>query len=102
MLTGKPFESAARELVLEPLGMSRSFFPEEVLSHRFAVGHRNEDGQTIVARPWALARAASAAGGITSNVRDLLRYARFHLGQEPGPLTRASISIMRGAADRDR
>ena len=95
VLTGKPFESAARELVLEPLGMSRSFFfPEEVLSHRFAVGHRNEDGQTIVARPWALARAASAAGG-SFDVGDLLRYARFHLGQEPGPLTRESISIMR-------
>ena len=96
VLTGRPFESAARELVLEPLGMSRSFFfPEEVLSHRFAVGHRDEDGQTIVARPWALARAASVAGGITSNVRDLLRYARFHLGREPGPLTRESISLMR-------
>ena len=96
VLTGKPFESAARELVLEPLGMSRSFFfPEEVLSHRFAVGHRDEDGQTIVARPWALARAASVAGGITSSVRDLLRYARFHLGQEPGPLTQESISLMR-------
>ena len=96
VLTGKAFESAARELVLEPLGMSRSFFfSEEVLSHRFAVGHRDEDGQTIVARPWALARAASVAGGITSNVRDLLRYARFHLGQEPGPLTQESISIMR-------
>ena len=96
VLTGKPFESAARELVLEPLGMSRSFFfPEEVLSHRFAVGHRDEDGQTIVARPWALARAASVAGGITSNIRDLLRYARFHLGQEPGPLTPESISSMR-------
>ena len=106
VLTGKPFESAARELVLEPLGMSRSFFfPEEVLSHRFAVGHRDEDGQTIVARPWALARAASVAGGITSNVRDLLRYARFHLGQDPGPLTRESISLMRepqiGTGDRD-
>jgi len=96
VLTGKPFESAARELVLEPLGMSRSFFfSEEVLSHRFAVGHRNEDGQAIVARPWALARAASAAGGITSSVRDLLRYARFHLGREPGPLTRELISLMR-------
>ena len=89
VLTGKPFESAARELVLEPLGMSRSFFfPEEVLSHRFAVGHRDEDGQTIVARPWALARAASAAGGITASVGDLLRYARFHFEWPPGPQMR--------------
>jgi CubicO group peptidase (beta-lactamase class C family) len=96
VLTRRPFESAARELVLEPLRMSSSFFfPEEVMSHPFAVGHRDEDGQTIVARPWALARAASAAGGIASNVGDLLRYARFHLGREAGPLTAESLARMR-------
>ena len=33
-----------------------------------------------MARPWALARAAHAAGGICSTVRDQLRYARFHMG----------------------
>ncbi len=89
VLTRRPFETAARELVLEPLGMKSSFFfSEEVMSHRFAVGHRDEDGRTIVARPWSLARAASAAGGITSNVRDLLRYARFHFEWPAGPQMR--------------
>jgi CubicO group peptidase (beta-lactamase class C family) len=96
LLTQRPYEQAARELVLEPLGMTSSFFfPEEVMSHRFAVGHRDEAGETVVARPWALARAANAAGGIASNVGDLLRYARFHLGREPGPLTPESIELMR-------
>lgn len=96
VLTRRPYESAARELVLEPLGMTSSFFfAEDVLSHRFAVGHRHEEEQTVVARPWALARAASAAGGIVSNVRDLLRYARFHLGREAGPLGAESIARMR-------
>jgi CubicO group peptidase (beta-lactamase class C family) len=96
VLIGKPYESAARELVLEPLGMTSSFFfPEDVLSHRFAVGHRSEEEQTVVARPWALPRVASAAGGIVSNVRDLLRYARFHLGREAGPLSAESIARMR-------
>ena len=96
VLTGKPFESAARELVLEPLGMTSSFFfPEDVLSHRFAVGHRQEDEETAVARPWAVPRAASAAGGIVSNVGDLLRYGRFHLGLEAGPLSTESIARMR-------
>jgi len=89
VLTRRPFETAARELVLAPLGMENSFFfSEEVLSHRFAVGHRDEDGRTILARPWALARAASAAGGITSSVGDLLRYARFHFEWPPGPQMR--------------
>jgi CubicO group peptidase (beta-lactamase class C family) len=96
LLTRMPFESAARELVLEPLGMRSSFFlPEDVMSHRFAVGHRDEDGETIVAWPWALARSASAAGGIASDVGDLLRYARFHLGLEGGPLAAESIARMR-------
>ena len=96
VLTGKPYEAAARELVFEPLGMTSSvFFPEDVLTRRFAVGHREEEGQTVVARPWALARAASAAGGIVTNVGDLLRYARFHLGREPGPLGAEPIARMR-------
>jgi CubicO group peptidase (beta-lactamase class C family) len=33
-----------------------------------------------VARPWALARCAHPAGGLTTSVRDLLRYAHFGLG----------------------
>jgi CubicO group peptidase (beta-lactamase class C family) len=96
VLTGKPFELVAQELVLEPLGMTGSvFLPEDVLSHRFAVGHRHDGEETVVARPWALPRAASAAGGIVSNVGDLLRYARFHLGREAGPLGSESIARMR-------
>ena len=96
LLTERPFEAAARELVLEPLGMRNSFFlPEEVMSRRFAVGHRPEDGETIVARPWALARAASTAGGITATVGDLLLYARFHMGLDSGPLRAESIAAMR-------
>jgi CubicO group peptidase (beta-lactamase class C family) len=96
LLTRMPFESAAREFVLEPLEMKSSFFfPEDVMSHRFTVGHRHEDDEPIVARPWALARSASAAGGITANVGDLLRYARFHLGVETGPLRAEAIAQMR-------
>ncbi len=96
VLTGKPYESAAGEVVLEPLGMTSSFFlPEDVMTHRFAVGHRVEEERTVVARPWPLPRASSAAGGIVSNVRDLLRYARFHLGRERGPVSAESIARMR-------
>ena len=76
--------------------MTSSFFlPEDVLSHRFAVGHNQDGEETVVARPWALPRAASSAGGIVSNVGDLLRYARFNLGLDAGPLSRESIASMR-------
>ena len=79
-VTGKPFETVAQELLFAPLGMTMSFFfTEDVMTHRFAVGHIVTPEGTIVATPWALARSAHAAGGVTSTVRDMLRYARFHL-----------------------
>jgi len=79
--TGKPFESALQELVLLPLGMENTFFfPAEVMTHRFAVGHLYDNDELRVARPWPIPRASNAAGGISSTVRDLLRYARFLLG----------------------
>jgi CubicO group peptidase (beta-lactamase class C family) len=51
-----------------------------VLTYRFAVGHEMEDGHVGVARPWPLPRACYPAGGIASHVKELLRYARFHMG----------------------
>ena len=85
VVSGKQYEALARELVLEPLGMNRSFFfPGDVMTYRFAAGHKNsfEPGAppVSVARPWPLARSAHPAGGISSTVRDQLRYARFHMG----------------------
>jgi CubicO group peptidase (beta-lactamase class C family) len=85
VVAGKPYEAVVQELVLDPLGMKMSFFfAADAISHRVAIGHDNhfDQGQppVEVARPWALARAAHAAGGICSTVRDQLRYARFHMG----------------------
>jgi CubicO group peptidase (beta-lactamase class C family) len=81
VVTGKPFEAAAKKLVLEPLGMERAyFFPADVITHRFAVGHEVQDDEVEVARPWAIGRAVAPAGGIVTTVRELLRYARFHMG----------------------
>lgn len=81
VLTGKTFEAATRDLVLDPLGMEQSFFfPREVMTRRFAVGHLVKDGRPVVSRPWALPRNAAPAGGLISSVGDQIRYARFHLG----------------------
>ena len=81
VLTGKTYETAAREMVLDPIGMTQSFFfPEDVMTYRFAAGHDIQEDKAQVARPWALPRAAHAAGGLTCSVKDQMRYARFHLG----------------------
>ncbi len=101
VVTGKTFEAAMQELVFDPLGLKNSFFfAEDVISRRFVVGHQTgEDGKPHVARPWALARTAHAAGGIVCSIPDLFRYARFHIGDgmtEDGTrlLTRASLDAM--------
>jgi CubicO group peptidase (beta-lactamase class C family) len=84
-----PFEQLVEERLLRPLGLERTFFdPEDVMTHRFAVGHYGSAEETVVARPWPIPRAANPAGGLTSTVRDLLRYAAFHLGGEPPWLER--------------
>ncbi len=81
-VTGTSYESAMAELVLRPLGMSDTyFFPTDVMTRRFAVGHnRHEDGTVTVARPWAMPRGNAPAGGMSAPVRDQLTWARFHLG----------------------
>jgi CubicO group peptidase (beta-lactamase class C family) len=103
-VTGATYEAAARELILDPLGMAMSFFfPADVMTHRFVVGHESPyadgEGGPKVARPWPLARTAHPVGGITSTVRDQLRYARFHMGDGTAPdgarlLSPASLALM--------
>lgn len=82
VLTGKPFETAAQEMLLDPLGLNMTFFyPSDILfTHRFVVGHHREGGKTLVSRPWAIGRAGNGVGGVVSTVSDLLKYARFHMG----------------------
>jgi CubicO group peptidase (beta-lactamase class C family) len=81
VLTGQTYEAALKDLVLAPLGMERSFFfAEEVVTEAVAAGHDAPAGTPVVVGPWAIPRAANPAGGIVSDIRDLLRYARFHLG----------------------
>jgi CubicO group peptidase (beta-lactamase class C family) len=81
-VTGSTYEKAMGELVLEPLGLSSTwFFPNDIMTRRFAAGHnRQEDGTTTVARPWALPRSGNPAGGMSANAADQLAWARFHLG----------------------
>ena len=81
-VTGLTYERAVASLVFEPLGLSHSFFaPEDVMTRRFAVGHNpGEDGTLSVARLWRGPRFRNPGAGIASSVADLLRWARFHLG----------------------
>ncbi len=82
VVAGKPYEQVIRELLFEPLGMTRSSFrAEDVLYDRLAAGHTVRDGKPVLVRSrFAEGSGGAPAGGVRSTVRDLLRYARFHLG----------------------
>jgi CubicO group peptidase (beta-lactamase class C family) len=112
VVSGKAFEVAIRELVLSPLGMDGSFFfPGEVMSHRFAMGHVVRDGEPSVSRPWALPRSFAPAGGLASSAKDQVRYARFHLGSGvedgtellgEGPLRRMRRALVSGEGNNEQ
>ena len=81
VLAGQPYEDAVRSLVLEPIGLDHTtYFPEDVITERTAVGHIVRGDEPTVARPWGISRSEHPTGGIISDVVDQLRYARFHLG----------------------
>lgn len=85
-VTGTTFEQAIRDLIFEPLGLDHCFFfPNEIMTRRFAAGHRKDDDEIAIARPWAMARGSAPAGGISGNSRDLITWARFHLGDGTAP-----------------
>ena len=111
VVTGKTYEQATRELLFAPLGMDHSVFSAgEAIVHRTSVGHQINDERPRVVKPWAFPRATTPVGGVVSTVRDLMTYARFHLGDGTAPdgtrlLSRTTLDLMRtpqANADLDR
>ena len=98
IVTKKPYEQAMQEMLLDPLGLEMTFFyPSDTLfTHRFVVGHYIEKKQLKVARPWAIGRAGNGVGGVVSTVRDLLKYARFHMSNgKKNSISGKSLRAMR-------
>jgi CubicO group peptidase (beta-lactamase class C family) len=98
IITKKPYEQAAQEMLFDPIGLQMSFFyPSDLLfTHRFVVGHQKVKDKVQVARPWAIGRAGNGVGGVVSTVRDLLKYARFHMSNgKKNVITGRSLKAMR-------
>ncbi|MDP9245967.1 MAG: serine hydrolase [Chloroflexota bacterium] len=82
VVSGRPYRDAVRELLFAPLGMDHSAFDAaDVLYERVAAGHTVIDGTAVRVRG-RLSESTNGdpVGGVRSTVDDLLRYARFHLG----------------------
>ncbi|MFD4639968.1 serine hydrolase domain-containing protein [Lentzea sp. NPDC058436] len=93
-VTGQTYEQAMTTLLLEPLGLRDTHFDRDaVMTRRFAVGH--EKGE--VARPWRHWRANNPGGGLAASVADLLRWARFHLGDNGLEEMRRPTAVLRGS-----
>jgi CubicO group peptidase (beta-lactamase class C family) len=85
-----------KELIFEPLGLNDTFFfPNDVMTRKFVVGHTEENGELRVARPWALPRGGNPAGGMASTVGDLIKWARFHVGDGSPLLHKESLDRMK-------
>jgi CubicO group peptidase (beta-lactamase class C family) len=105
------YKQCVRKELLLPLGMSHtSFFISDLLAGRFAVGHGavyDEMAQPKVSFS-ALPRAAYPAGGLISNVSDLMKWIQFQFdgkdkdGQQllsPELLAMAHSPLVRGELD---
>lgn len=97
VVTHKPYEQVAQEMLLDPLGLKMTFFfPSDILiTHRFVVGHYEKNKDVLVSRPWAIGRAGNGIGGVVSTVKDLLAYARFHMGNGNRIIKRKTLEAMR-------
>lgn len=88
-VTGKPYQAAMHDLLLGPLGVTDTLFdPPTVLRGPYSEGHyageiNGADGVAVQTPLW-LPRSVYPAGGLWSTTRDVLRYARIHLGDPVG------------------
>ncbi|GLW07100.1 hypothetical protein Misp01_22300 [Microtetraspora sp. NBRC 13810] len=75
-VTGKVWDTALRDLIVEPLGLTHTWtLPEDVLRYRAAVGHL--DGKP--APVWGITRSCGPAGLICARPADVVAFARAHL-----------------------
>ena len=101
VVTDGSIHEALSDLVFEPLDLTRAFTRTgQAMTYRFAAPHRDaDDGSTEVIHSFQLP-VNSAVGGAAMSIADMLRYARFHLGDGTARngqriLTRASLEAMR-------
>jgi CubicO group peptidase (beta-lactamase class C family) len=80
-VTGKLWDRALNELLLAPLGLTRTVtLPEEAIRFRAALGHLAEGAEDPHAAPvWGLMRSCGPAGLISATAADVLTFARLYL-----------------------
>lgn len=99
-VTGKGIHDALRDLVFAPLGLEETTTRlTEAMTHPLTLGHRDGDAGHEVIRPFQTT-SSTTAGGVLTSLGDILRYARFHLGDGRTPegapyIARPLVEMMR-------
>jgi CubicO group peptidase (beta-lactamase class C family) len=79
-VTGKSIHDALRDLVFAPLGLGHTVTRlTDAMTWRFTLGHRERDANLEVIRPFQTT-SSTTAGGVLTSMADMMRYARFHMG----------------------
>jgi CubicO group peptidase (beta-lactamase class C family) len=82
VVTGQVWDTAMREQLLDPLGLTRTVtLPEEGLAFRLAWGHLSEHGEAPRTSPtWSpVPRSLGPAGTVCATAEDALAFLRTHL-----------------------
>jgi len=97
VVTGSTYESAIQTLLLDPLQLRHTrYFSDQIVGLNVAASHDVIEGKPVVDTGfWAFPRSCNPTGGLMSTARDQLRYARFHLGDGDGLLSRQALEEMR-------
>jgi CubicO group peptidase (beta-lactamase class C family) len=79
-VTGKSIHDALRDLVFAPLGLGHTVTRlTDAMTWRLTLGHRDRDAGVEVIRPFQTT-SSTTAGGVLTSLTDMMRYARFHMG----------------------
>ena len=96
-LTGRSWDAALREHLIEPLGLTHTVtLPEDVLRFRAALGHVEKPGEKPKPAPiWGLMRSLGPAGAVVSTAADVVAFARLHLDGGRDLLPADTVAAMR-------
>lgn len=95
-VTGVCYEDAILELVLHPLGMTRTTFARDrEATGNAAVGHELIDDTYATLPPAEIPRAVHPSAGIVSTIDDMLTFVEAHATIDPGRLDPEELASMR-------
>jgi CubicO group peptidase (beta-lactamase class C family) len=95
VVTGQTYRDAMHDLLLGPLGLEQSTFdPQVVLAGPHSEGHAATADGPRVQHPPFIPRNAEPAGGLSATAADVLRYARFQMGDGAGLLRPETLRRM--------